>query len=315
MTISTLNEKLAELGAKIHRKSYLESEKQELEQALSTAQKEEQQLLETLHKEQKDVDKLERLSFASLFHALKGSKEAEHHEQVGELMAAKTKLNRFRVEYNTIKEDLKAVKQALVKIDKLETTYHKLFEEKKTLLRSQPNQTGALLETKIDHYETLKKQEKELTEAIQAGESSIRLLYEAIDMLKSASRWATYDAFSKKGLFSHILKYNRIERAQELLSRVQSSLNRSTRELSDVNLTSTNLKVHISDTTRTIDFWLDNIFTDIKVLNRINESLNNAESTLGRVNKVLSGIKTHEKDVLTQTEKLKKEIETIVDNA
>lgn len=312
MTILELNQKLAEVSATLQRKGLYEEELAELSNDLNATKQEEQELIDTLKKEQKDVDQLQSLSLKSIFYTLKGTKDWRIREETDDLIIAKATLDRFRIIQDGIREQIKTIEAKVTEIKNTTTEYNDLIDKKKELIANQETEIGDQLRSLMDDFEKLQTQSKETAEAIDAGRHAKRKLQEAIKTLQSAYNWGTYDAFSRGGIISHAIKYDRIEKAQSILSSVRIYMRRFQKELKDINLTVSNITLHITDTERIVDFWFDNVFTDTRVLNKIDKSLTKAEHVEKKVTSIIGKLRQHNTKLKRQVRNHQSKIDQII---
>lgn len=112
----------------------------------------------------------------------------------------------------------------------------------------------------------------EIDEAIAAANRAKYTIHSAMKYLKSAHSLATYDVWTKGGIFSHVAKYDHIDNAKEAFNKLNAQLKDLQKELSDVNIVGATEFSGIDSTTRAIDYWFDNIFTDLNVRSTIREN-------------------------------------------
>lgn len=75
------------------------------------------------------------------------------------------------------------------------------------------------------------------------------------------------------GLFSSLIKHDRIDQAEDYMRSVDAALDRLRRELADVHMGGVSLGgVGVGDLTRTLDVWFDNFFSDLAVQSRLNDA-------------------------------------------
>ena len=112
---------------------------------------------------------------------------------------------------------------------------------------------------------------KELKEAKEAASQVIIRIDAGLNQLKSASSWGILDILGG-GLFSSLVKRNKIGEANRNLEEISSSLQALNKELSDVDISLPDLiPDRFSD--QVFDLVFDNIFTDIRVQGEIKENL------------------------------------------
>lgn len=112
---------------------------------------------------------------------------------------------------------------------------------------------------------------KELKEARSAADISIAKIDGGLSQLESASSWGIFDILGG-GLFSSLVKRNKIGQANLSLEEISTSLKALNKELSDVDISLPDaIPDRLSD--ELFDLVFDNIFTDIRVQGEIKENL------------------------------------------
>lgn len=112
---------------------------------------------------------------------------------------------------------------------------------------------------------------KELKEARSAADISIAKIDCGLSQLESASSWGIFDILGG-GLFSSLVKRNKIGQANLSLEELSASLKSLNKELSDVDISLPDaIPDRLSD--ELFDLVFDNIFTDIRVQGEIKENL------------------------------------------
>ena len=112
---------------------------------------------------------------------------------------------------------------------------------------------------------------KELKEARSAADISIAKIDCGLSQLESASSWGIFDILGG-GLFSSLVKRNKIGEANLSLEEISASLKSLNKELSDIDISLPDaIPDRLSD--ELFDLVFDNIFTDIRVQGEIKENL------------------------------------------
>jgi uncharacterized coiled-coil DUF342 family protein len=133
----------------------------------------------------------------------------------------------------------------------------------------------------------------------------------AMDQLDDAESWATYDIWFSKGIFSHMAKYDRIDSAEEQFDRLASQITDLKNELKDINLSVDLSLSSIDSTTRAIDFWFDNIFTDMAVRDQIRDNQDQLRGIYGKIDRVIDKLESIKSDInrqIRETEKKKDDL-------
>jgi hypothetical protein len=125
---------------------------------------------------------------------------------------------------------------------------------------------------------------REIEEAQAACAGAIGSLRAALDRIGSARSWGTYDTWFGGGLFSSMIKHDRIDDAEVAMREVDAALERLRRELADVGVDGAAVgDVGVSDLSRSLDVWFDNFFTDLGVQARLRD----ADERLSEVGRLL----------------------------
>lgn len=130
---------------------------------------------------------------------------------------------------------------------------------------------------------------KEISEAISAGEAALSSLNEVEKALKSAMHWGIADILGG-GIIVDLFKHSKIDKATLLFQKVQEDLSSFQKELGDVQMVP-DLQLEISDCLYTFDVFFDNLFSDIMVQDKIEQSLNNVRSLQDAVKKILEDLR------------------------
>ena len=128
--------------------------------------------------------------------------------------------------------------------------------------------------------------QREIREAIQAGEAALRSLERAKEKMGSAKNWGIFDMMGG-GLFSSLFKHSKIDRASADIEEAKRQLAVFKRDLEDVSI-SEDFSVGIGDGLRFIDTFLDNVFADVVVQSRINSAIERLDKVSGQVRGILT---------------------------
>jgi len=128
---------------------------------------------------------------------------------------------------------------------------------------------------------------KEVKEAIHAGETALMSLKEARKQLNSASNWGLLDLFGGHSV-SGLIKHMKINNANNCMYKAKADLCRFSRELDDIDEYIPNIDV--GGFLTFADFFFDGFIADIFVQSKIggmkrqvNEAISKTESLLSRL--------------------------------
>lgn len=229
-------------------------------------------------KEQRDVEKLEKGSSVSFFLKLFGKLEEKIEKEELEALDAKHKYESTQYELNNVKVSILNLKDEIKDYDKLVKEYEALWKQKERELLNSSSFKKQEYVNSTEKLASLKVLDKELKEAVNAGDSLIEVLEEAKKEFESAKSWGTLDMFGG-GVMSSMIKRGHIENANRVLNEVQYLVKSFKKELNDVNI-SLDMKYVSGDFSDMTDIFFDNFFSDIMVQDKINNALNNVNRTL-----------------------------------
>ncbi len=306
------NEKLNEIRQEIKNKKALQERLERAKVQLEEARREEEAFLHKLQKESKDVEVLQKESFSALLFKLISKYEDKLAKEQQEMLEAKWAYDQ-KVQYvKDVREDVAQLQERIALIRNDEEQYNeelKCREARLSLDKDSPfYATYDAFEKKENE---LGKQIFEINEALAEGKAARRIGETAESLLDSAHNWATYDAFAKGGILSHMAKYDKIDSAQEAINQLQNQLARFTRELKDVENIYLEGSFGIDTGTRVVDFWFDNIFTDLNVRSkiasdrdRVAELINRVENALHKLNEKKNSLSHELEQIKNQKEEL-----------
>lgn len=229
-------------------------------------------------KEQRDVEKLEKGSSVSFFLKLFGKLEEKIEKEEIEALDAKHKYESTQYELNNVKVSILNLKDEIKDYDKLVKEYEALWKQKERELLNSSSFKKQEYVNSTEKLASLKVLDKELKEAVNAGDSLMEVLEEAKKEFESAKSWGTLDMFGG-GVMSSMIKRGHIENANRVLNEVQYLVKSFKKELNDVNI-SLDMKYVSGDFSDMTDIFFDNFFSDIMVQDKINNALNNVNRTL-----------------------------------
>lgn len=261
---------LDELRARIARKRENTGVLNELRWQETDQRREAEGCRARLREEEQDVDRLERLTFSAVLAALRGDKDERLDQERAEACAARLRLQEAERQLAEIQAEIADRERRIQADADCEVAYEALLREKEANLRN----GDPALEAKLADLERreleLAVRQKELREAISAGETALASMDEALDRLGSAENWGLWDLVSD-GILGDIMKYSRLDEAQAHIERLKDDLRCYQAELADVAVVR-DLDVRPGGWMQFADVFFDNIFTDWMVQSRIERS-------------------------------------------
>lgn len=127
--------------------------------------------------------------------------------------------------------------------------------------------------------------QKEVKEAIRAGEQALNSLHRVLNSLDSARNWGIFDMFGGGGL-SGLIKHAKINDATSHMAQAKKDLQVFERELQDV-VAYKDIKVEIDSFLIFADFFFDGILADYLVQRKINQTRQEVEQAIRHVEHIL----------------------------
>lgn len=311
--MGSLNERLADVKYRMKERERLNSLVRGIESQKKELEYKRDELFKQLKKEEVDVEKLERLSLTNLYHVLKGDKNDRLYEERKEVLAAKLKYDEAVLDINRLNDEIADNRNKISALGDLEKEYEEIIREKENFIKSgsysELKELNNIVEKQID----LKNREKEINEALSAGDMVIHSLMQVQDSLDSAESWGTYDIFGG-GLIATMAKHSKIDEARDEIDRTQSLLRKFHRELKDVG-ENANINIEIGSFMTFADYFFDGLFADWSVQNSINDAQDRVYETLIRVQELVSMLKRDMGITQTELKKLEEEKISIIEKA
>lgn len=277
------NERLLELKEMGYRQGKLGQRLEELRKQL-VWQRDSQKLAEArLAAEEKDVQRLTQMSISNMLYSLLGKKAERLEQEEKEVIAAKLKFDEAEYAVRDSEEQIQSLERELEKLKHWKRDYDRLFKSKEALLLAGNTELQELSEALV----VLRVEQRELAEAIRAGQSLLQHLLEAEKGLSSARDWGTYDMLGG-GLISTSIKHGRIDEAMEHVHAAQNQMRRFERELHDVGIHEFGKSLEMDGLLRFSDYFFDGLLVDWMVQGRIKEALEQVQGRIKEANRIVS---------------------------
>ena len=232
--------------------------------------------LQIMKKERRDVDQLEGLSISSILSKISGSYDEKFSKESEEYLLSKIRYDELNTSLMNLKKEMERQQS---EIRELEKDHAKL---KAHILVSYPEGT-ALSEEIESRKKELFSVRKEIAEAIRAVEAVTALTLEAENKLSSAKSWSTYDTFFGGGIIGDLVKYSKLDEANQHIAEINSAAELMQKELQDVDLALENKMEHIGGGERFFDIAFDNIFSDWSIRGKISSNLDHIRTFLSEL--------------------------------
>lgn len=252
--------------------------------------------LDQFHKEKKDVARLEKQSLSTFVQNILGTYDEKLEKEKKEEVNAKVELDRAATLLESAHELLDILDEEVFR-----------REEELNLLREDLMQSNPSFREQVTKQEKekleLEQEEKEINEAIEAGERVLDEINGVLKELDSANSMATWDMFTDS-FFIDLMKYDKIDKAEKELAYLERALERYQKELKDVDLETSLAYEELSQMSRAFDIFFDNIFSDWNTRDTIRRNIAMLEDMNNEVDDVQNILRKRKSETLKKIQLL-----------
>ena len=270
-------------------------------------------------KEKKDVEKLEKLSITSLVARIKGNRDQQLEKEKIEHLNILNKVEAASKEVDELDGVIIQTRQQIDKLKELMLIKKELKRELENLIHEAcegvPDPIEDEIEGRLNHLNTkflpLQDRHGRLTRAENHLSHGITDLNIALESLKSASRYSTWDTFFGGGLIADSMKHSRMSDARNRVHHAHMHLQKAIAEVPELPA----MGAHVEEISFFWDGFMDNIFSDMAARGKINRSrdsvanaLSSATNAVQWVRKEINAIKEDWDTINIQIAETKKEL-------
>lgn len=304
------DEELKELQMQAAMKNRLETILKELRAQKSELEARVDELSEQNRKEQLDVERLESRSLANYFYQVVGKLDDKLTKEREEAYEAVVKYDAAFVELQAVEAELRAKELEYGRVRRSKERYQEVLKEKQEALKHSDVPEAAQIFRLEAQITALEVQNKELEEAISAGNSAMQIADGILESLSSAESWGTYDLLGG-GIIADAVKHSHLDDAQSQVERLQGALRRFKTELADVEIIA-DMHVSVDGFLRFADYFFDGLFADWSVMNRISDAQGQVEKTRSQIETVLGKLNTTTSSVRGELNRAKSQLQDLV---
>lgn len=294
------------------RRKQLDAQIEELHRQRGERQAKVDETAQSFRKEQNDVDKLEKGGVHAFLLTLIGHKEERLDKERREALAAKLQYDQARSDLEYLENKLNGLIRERDGLRDAPEQLEALWTEKAELVKTMGGQTGARLVELDRQLSGVTHQQKELEEALSAGENAKRLLGQVQDDLDSARSWGTWDMLGG-GLIATMAKHDRLDSAQSSIRAAQRALSDFRTELADVSQLQVP-NIQIGEFATFADYFFDGIFSDWYVQSSIKTAQEGVSEVHMKLTAALRDLEAASQDLNDQQASLKREREELLDS-
>lgn len=285
----SLDERLHHAQLRMRTGQTLKSKLREAESVVRRQRKKRSELKEVLAREEADVQKLEGLSLAGLFQSVLGTKQDRLDKERQEFLSAKLQYDTAGDELLEMESLADQLRKEWLSHENAKEEYAELLAEKESLLQSLGGVPSQQLIQSSELLAELEGREKELREAIRAGQAASQSLRQVESALDSAAGWGTWDMLGG-GVLTTMAKHSKMSDAQNAAKKAQRHLRRFESELADANRR-LRISLDVGGLATFADYFFDGLLTDWIVQSKINNAKSACESTVRKVTEAVDACK------------------------
>ncbi len=251
-------------------------------------------LLRKYQNEALDVDALQKDSLSNTILKLVRMHEGKVNKETEEMLSAKLEYDKAVERVNQLTQERMELANKIGQLNSDKKLFDSEYSARENYIKNNISAQAFSAYTELENQQRHTNQQLiETEEALTAARRVITMASGAVNHLDSAEGWATFDVWSRGGIISHMAKYEHIDDAQAHLNRLGSLIKDFENELKDVNMLDVCEYTGIDSTTRAVDFWFDNIFTDLNVRDKIREDLYRIKKLIQQVETIKSRLENN----------------------
>lgn len=305
-----INSQIEEINAKKRELSRIQSILDSDRDTLKTQRERLEELEAKLEKNNKDIKKLESISFTAIIAKISGSRQDKLEKETGELLGTQLK-------YEECSETVRKLELEIVQlIDKknqfgnLEYEYQKLIKRKESFIMNSSGEGAEKLLKLTEKISNLKSDLKEINEAVSAANTALSYLNRTENALDKAKNMGTLDLLGG-GTLTTYAKHCDIDEAKDYAMKAQDALRVFQRELKDV-LYLSEIQFNISSFEKFADYFFDGFIADWVVQSHIKDSSESVNRVIRQVESIVSSLQIKAVRIEQDIDLLFKERENLV---
>ena len=303
---------LQSLQQEVMEKGRVEAKLKDLRAQKSELQKKTARLEQEKWEEQEDVDQLNGKSLKGLFYRVTGKLGEKLSEEEAEAYAAAVKYDTAKRELETLEGEISHCERRLADLRDCGSRYKDMLREKMEAVKASGTPEAAQIMEREKNIAGMENRQRELVEAVSAGERAFSIAQEVLKDLDSAKSWSTMDLVSG-GFLADMAKYNKLDQVQDETLELQNALRSFRTELADVTeQVSGDLSLEIGDLLHFADFFFDGLIADWMVHDKIAESYDRAQQTCSQIQRILSRLSQMQRTLEEEQAQEKRKLEETV---
>jgi len=309
---STLQTEIHSILGEINSLEKVQRHLDEINNQISSSNNELLKLDKRIDDELKDIESLEKIGLKSLFTKVLGSKEEQLEIERQEYLQATLKYNELKKTNDLLVYEKELLQKKTRSVTKLKSDLDRLKKQREKEIK---RKNGPLANSLFDIADKLERNfilNKELLEAIEAGEKAKASVIRVYNELKSAKQWGHWDMASR-GRRANYQKRHAIDRANSFVHKTQQYLRVYEKELRDLGM-EVSLRFKLQNFHSFLDFFFDNLISDWIVQQKINHTINNVLKTKDEIESINASLNREQQKTEQSTIALHEKRDSILES-
>lgn len=309
MELKNIKESLDLAREKVVLLDHTLKKKEAIESELKSLEVKELELFKILEKENRDVEKIKGLSFASFLGSLTGTLDDKIEKEEIEALQAKNNYDRICHAKNEYKEKLLQLSDKLRSLNEARTEYENLLQlKRKYIYENSPSALNTIHQAE-SNIESCMYQIKEVQEAERAAYDLYEFSSVILQTLGSAKNWGLYDMVGG-GMIATAIKRDKMATARDQINTLNHKIENYCNELKDVNIEEI---THVDlESLNFLDYFVNSIFVDWAVQDNINDAIQKIEQLKVQINRNIKILQDKKAENITEVADLRNQIEELI---
>ncbi|MBC7960306.1 MAG: hypothetical protein H7X94_10595 [Vallitaleaceae bacterium] len=308
--LNEINSELQEAVNKVQEGQIIQKQLTNSRDSLSTLRNKLKVLEEQFRKEERDVEKLQSISFSNLLHSLINDKPEKLSEEEQEVLVVKVQMDRLQYEITAEVDRIHTLNEKLSKVVNSQESYEAIYQQKKAFIEIEmPDRWQEISKLALE-LEAMMLKQKEINEALSAGNRVVHCILGIESSLDSAEGWGTFDILGG-GTLSTIIKRNHMSEAQNQINELTHLLTTYKQELGDIGNT-IDINLGIDDFIGFADWFFDGFFVDLAVQSKIQEAIGQISDLKQRVESINNRLENENREIVDKGKAVKSQQDEII---
>jgi len=303
-------DELRDLQIKGERAAKIETMLLDLEEELEEIELEADDRLTQLEQEESDVKRMKGLGFSRFLSGITGDYYQRLDQEEREAAEATIYYNQAVDRIEDIKLQILQLKQEQTDCQASAERYHWLLKAKQKETQNKGGSAAGRIAALQEAIDLCRRNQRELQEAISAGEAAKASLLLVIQSLNSAAGWGIFDMVGG-GLLATLVKHSHIDEAKRQVTAAENNLRRFHIELLDTPV-STQLQIDTGGFMKFADFFMDGFLFDFFMQTKINTARENVQTVTDSVEEYLADLNELKQTETQEEERLQLQLEDLI---